>query len=100
MQRSVERILTSHVGSLLRSRKLAKLLIEKEQNLDYDAAAFRQAVDDDMDHVIARQLENGVDVANDGELPRIGFSTYVQSRMSGFGGESPAQRHHRLHHLP
>ena len=88
MQRSVERILTSHVGSLLRSRKLAKLLIEKEQNLDYDAAAFRQAVDDDMDHVIARQLENGVDVANDGELPRIGFSTYVQSRMSGFGGES------------
>ena len=46
MQRSDERILTSHVGSLLRSRKLAKLLIEKEQNLDYDAAAFRQAVDD------------------------------------------------------
>ena len=88
MQRSEERVLTSHVGSLLRSRKLAKLLIEKEQSLGYDTAAFKQAVDDDMDHVVAKQLENGVDVANDGELPRIGFSTYVQSRMSGFGGES------------
>ena len=88
MERSEERILTTHVGSLIRSPKLAALLIEKEQGLDYDAAAFAKAVEVDMDHVIARQYENGCDVANDGELPRIGFSTYVQSRMSGFGGES------------
>lgn len=88
MYRSEERILTTHVGSLIRSPKLAKLLIEKEQGLGYDEAAFGRTVGEDMDHVIERQLEGGVDIANDGELPRIGFSTYVQSRMSGFGGES------------
>ena len=88
MQCSEERILTTHAGSLIRSPGLAKLLIEKEQGVGFDVGAFARAVDEDMDHVIEKQLANGVDVANDGELPRIGFSSYVQSRMSGFGGES------------
>src|SRR5262249_33963944 len=39
-------------------------------------------------HVIAKQLEAGVDVGNDGEQPRVGFSTYPAKRMRGFGGES------------
>src|SRR5262249_61288708 len=38
--------------------------------------------------VIARQLEVGIDVGNDGEQPRESFFTYVQHRMSGFSGES------------
>ena len=41
-----------------------------------------------MQVVVARQLEVGVDVGNDGEQPRAGFSTYVARRMRGFGGES------------
>ncbi len=89
MQRSDQRILTSHVGSLIRSPKLAKALIEREQGLGGDGASLTKAVASDMDHVVAKQAETGVDVPNDGELPRIGFSTYVQNRMSGFGGESP-----------
>ena len=39
-------------------------------------------------HVVEQQLEAGVDVGNDGEQPRAGFSTYVARRMEGFGGES------------
>jgi 5-methyltetrahydropteroyltriglutamate--homocysteine methyltransferase len=38
--------------------------------------------------VVARQLEAGVDVGNDGEQPRVGFSTYPAKRMKGFGGAS------------
>jgi 5-methyltetrahydropteroyltriglutamate--homocysteine methyltransferase len=38
--------------------------------------------------VVRRQLEVGVDVGNDGEQPRAGFSTYVVRRMRGFGGAS------------
>ena len=89
MQRSENRILTTHVGSLIRSPKLAKLLIEREQGLGHDAAELQKAVERDMDHVVDKQAENGCDIPNDGELPRIGFSTYVQNRMTGFGGESP-----------
>ena len=89
MQTSQQRILTTHVGSLIRSPTLAKLLIKREQGLGHDDAAFKKAVESDMNHVVGKQAENGVDVPNDGELPRVGFSTYVQSRMSGFGGESP-----------
>ena len=39
-------------------------------------------------HVVRKQLEAGVDVGNDGEQPRVGFSTYPAKRMRGFGGES------------
>jgi 5-methyltetrahydropteroyltriglutamate--homocysteine methyltransferase len=39
-------------------------------------------------HVVRKQLEAGIDVGNDGEQPRVGFSTYPAKRMRGFGGES------------
>ncbi|HAM58419.1 MAG TPA: methionine synthase, partial [Candidatus Rokubacteria bacterium] len=41
-----------------------------------------------MRHVVKKQLEAGIDVGNDGEQPRVGFSTYPAKRMRGFGGES------------
>ena len=39
-----------------------------------------------MDEIVRKQVEVGIDVAGDGELPRIGLSFYVKDRMSGFGG--------------
>jgi 5-methyltetrahydropteroyltriglutamate--homocysteine methyltransferase len=38
--------------------------------------------------VIGKQLDAGIDVGNNGEQPRESFFTYVQHRMSGFGGRS------------
>src|SRR5207253_2181190 len=38
--------------------------------------------------VVGKQLDAGIDIGNDGEQPRVGFSTYVARRMRGFGGES------------
>ena len=37
---------------------------------------------------IARQVEAGIDIGNDGEQARESFFTYVQHRMTGFGGTS------------
>ena len=88
MQRSTERILTTHAGSLIRDPALAELLMDREQGRAVDGEALDTAIAADMDRLIARQLESGVDIGNDGEVPRIGFSTYVEDRMSGFGGES------------
>ncbi|MBM3517293.1 MAG: methionine synthase [Alphaproteobacteria bacterium] len=88
MERSERCILTTHVGSLIRSPELARMLIEKEQGRAPKPAVMAAAVGHDMDEVIRHQIDSGIDIGNDGEVPRIGLSTYVQSRMSGFGGQS------------
>ncbi|ADB51231.1 cobalamin-independent methionine synthase II family protein [Conexibacter woesei] len=86
MKTSDTRILTTHVGSLPRSRALLDLLVAIENGEEVDRELFRSQVADDLDHVVTRQLAAGVDVGGDGEMPRIGFSQYVKDRMTGFGG--------------
>ena len=88
MLTSQDRMLTTHAGSLPRPPGLETLLIKREKGEAIDQAAFAQAVADGIDWVVARQLESGIDIGNDGEESRVGFQTYVPQRMSGFGGES------------
>ncbi len=88
MQKSEERLLTTHVGSLPRNPGLTDLLIDQEQGKAIDAAALARQSETAVRHVIDEQLKAGVDIINDGEQPRIGFQTYVPQRMRGFGGES------------
>ncbi len=88
MKRSDQRILTTHVGSLPRTTALRDLLVRQDRGEAVDAAALAREAEAAVRHVVARQLEAGVDVGNDGEQPRVGFSTYPAKRMRGFGGES------------
>jgi 5-methyltetrahydropteroyltriglutamate--homocysteine methyltransferase len=88
MATSSERILTTQLGSLPRSEALLAMLMQIEKGVDVDRAQFRHQVEGDMTEVIVRQAEAGIDIAGDGELPRIGFSYYVKDRMTGFGGVS------------
>jgi 5-methyltetrahydropteroyltriglutamate--homocysteine methyltransferase len=88
MRRSDDRILTTHVGSLPRPPALADMLVRQERGEAVDAAALRDAARAAVADVVARQIEAGIDIINDGEQPRVGFQTYVPTRMSGFGGES------------
>jgi 5-methyltetrahydropteroyltriglutamate--homocysteine methyltransferase len=87
MQRSTERILTTHTGSLPRPAVLLEALqgIEHDHRPDPDvfAAQVREAVLD----IVARQVEAGVDAVNDGEMGKVSYSTYVTERLSGFGGK-------------
>jgi 5-methyltetrahydropteroyltriglutamate--homocysteine methyltransferase len=53
-----------------------------------DAAALEREASAAVERVVAGQLEAGIDVGNNGEQPRAGFSTYVAGRMRGFGGAS------------
>jgi len=87
MQRSRERILTTHTGSLPRPPELLPLLFAREDGaVDQNALerGVRQAVAD----VVRRQAEVGVDVLNDGEMGKITYATYVKDRLAGFDGES------------
>ncbi|MQA87114.1 MAG: methionine synthase [Streptosporangiales bacterium] len=88
MQRSEDRILTTHTGSLPRSAKLEDLLIRKEHGESVAASELDRAAGADVERVVGEQIDVGVDVINDGEQPRVGFQTYVGQRMKGFGGAS------------
>jgi 5-methyltetrahydropteroyltriglutamate--homocysteine methyltransferase len=81
-------IATTHVGSLPRGDKLTPLLLARDHGEPYDAAAFDQAVQEAVDAAVAAQLEAGVTVVSDGELGKVGYSTYVIERLEGFGGHS------------
>jgi 5-methyltetrahydropteroyltriglutamate--homocysteine methyltransferase len=62
--------------------------VRQDRGEAVDAGALAREAEAAVRHVIRKQLESGIDVGNDGEQPRVGFSTYPASRMSGFGGES------------
>jgi 5-methyltetrahydropteroyltriglutamate--homocysteine methyltransferase len=86
MERSERRILTTHAGSLPRPKPLVEMLVRQSRREDVDVTALAAAVRDATRYVVARQLEAGIDVGNDGEQGRESFFTYVQHRMTGFGG--------------
>jgi 5-methyltetrahydropteroyltriglutamate--homocysteine methyltransferase len=88
MQRSVERILTTHTGSLPRPPELLTHLFAREEGTSTDPAAREAAIRDAVDWVVRQQVDAGVDVVNDGEMGKISYSTYVKDRLSGFEGES------------
>jgi 5-methyltetrahydropteroyltriglutamate--homocysteine methyltransferase len=93
MKRSTERILTTHTGSLPRPPELVKLLDDLERGRRPDAETFAAHVRDAVADVVARQVRAGVDVVNDGEMSKVGYSTYVTERLSGFGEhQGPAFR--------
>jgi 5-methyltetrahydropteroyltriglutamate--homocysteine methyltransferase len=88
MKRSDKRILTTHAGSLLRPRALGDMLARHSRHEPVDAAALSAAILDATRHVVRLQAQCGIDIANNGEQARESFFTYVQHRMSGFGGQS------------
>ena len=86
MLTSDERILTTHTGSLPRPRRLAELHGRRSRGDAVDRDEFDRGVTDATAQVIAAQVDAGIDVGNDGEQARESFVTYVQHRMTGFGG--------------
>jgi 5-methyltetrahydropteroyltriglutamate--homocysteine methyltransferase len=79
-------IATTHVGSLPRGDVLTPLLLARDKGDPYDAALFDELVQSAVDAAIARQVEAGVSIVSDGELGKVGYSTYMIERLSGFGG--------------
>jgi len=84
MQRSSERILTTHVGSLARPHDLLEVMREKEHGRPYDPARFTEMVTEAVRDVVRRQAEAGLDVVTDGEMGKVSFLTYVKERLAGF----------------
>jgi len=89
MKLSTDRILTTHVGSLPRPESLADLLVRRESGEAIDEATFDAQARDAVRDIVARQVAVGIDIVSDGEMSKIGYSTYIKDRCSGFSGDSP-----------
>lgn len=79
-------IATTHVGSLPRSMALAEMLIAKDHGKDVNQAAFETLVQQEIKAAVELQIAAGVSIVSDGELGKVGYSTYITERLSGFGG--------------
>jgi 5-methyltetrahydropteroyltriglutamate--homocysteine methyltransferase len=99
MKRSVDRILTTHVGSLIRPQPLQEFLRAKQASKPFDLQAYDHCLTRSVADVVRRQAEAGIDVISDGEFGKsISWSQYVLERLSGFKrrpvkpGGNPFQR--------
>jgi 5-methyltetrahydropteroyltriglutamate--homocysteine methyltransferase len=86
MQRSTGRILTTHTGSLPRPPSLRDSLYAQEQGTLADQAVFEAQVQQAVNAVVHQQVSCGLDIINDGEMSKIGYSSYVKDRLTSFEG--------------
>jgi 5-methyltetrahydropteroyltriglutamate--homocysteine methyltransferase len=87
MQRSTDRILTTHVGALQRPQELSKAMTERGEWAPDVLPELRTAVAE----VVARQEQAGIDVVDDGEFGKTLWMWYVRDRMDGIGSREWAQ---------
>jgi 5-methyltetrahydropteroyltriglutamate--homocysteine methyltransferase len=79
MKRSDQRILTTHVGSLIRPKALLDAGKDRTHGQAYQRELKRVVAD-----VVAQQAKAGIDVVNDGEFGKSGWANYILERLSGF----------------
>jgi 5-methyltetrahydropteroyltriglutamate--homocysteine methyltransferase len=100
MQRSVDRILTTHTGSLPRPDDLTQAMFAREEGVPVDPAALAARIRSAVAQVVRKQTEVGVDVISDGEFSKPSYATYVKDRLAGFGGASHPLQYRDLVDFP
>src|SRR5262245_25198350 len=86
MKRSLDRILTTHVGSLPRPPDLREMLLARDSKVPLDQTAFERRVQSAVADCVADQVAGGVDIVSDGELGKPNFVMYVADRLRGMEG--------------
>ncbi|MGA7973430.1 MAG: cobalamin-independent methionine synthase II family protein [Pseudolabrys sp.] len=85
MKHSTDRILTTHVGSLIRPPELQDFLRLKQGGKPYDDEAYQACLTKSVAEVVKRQAQAGIDVVSDGEFGKsISWAQYALTRLSGF----------------
>jgi len=85
MNRSNDRILTTHVGSLVRPDDLVEFLRLQDEGKTFEERSFQNCLRRSVSQVANRQIATGLDIINDGEFGKtISWSRYVLERMTGF----------------
>ncbi len=84
----MDKIKTTHVGSLPRSKKLSEILFRKDKNELFDQGELDKIIEEDVNKIVKKQIDIGIDIISDGEMSKISYATYVKDRLHGFSGES------------
>ena len=87
----VDRILTTHTGSLPRPDDLIQMMWAKGDGIPVDEVALARRVGSAVEEVVERQRKAGITIVNDGEMSKPSYATYIKDRLHGFGGESVQQ---------
>jgi len=84
MPHSTDRILTTHVGSLIRPARLIEFWRAIEDGKAYDEAAFEACLTDCVAEVVRQQAETGIDIVSDGEFSKgVNWAFYIFKRLTG-----------------
>ena len=86
MTQNIDRILTTHTGSLPRGRELTGLYANRQKGEAFDADAIASLARESVRKVVAREAAVGIDIGNDGEQMKDGFFLYLKHRLTGLGG--------------
>jgi 5-methyltetrahydropteroyltriglutamate--homocysteine methyltransferase len=100
MKRSLERILTTHTGSLPRPADLVRTMFAREEGVPVDGSALAARIRTAVAEVVRKQIDAGITVINDGELSKPSYATYVKDRLNGFGGTSHSLQYRDLVDFP
>ena len=102
MKCSTDRILTTHAGSLPRPAVLTQAIVGHDHGTlgPDEAGALPTQIRDAVATIAKSQAEAGVDIMNDAEASKIGYSTYVRERLSGFSGKGRGLTIWDLHDVP
>ena len=96
----MDKIKTTHVGSLPRSNELSDLLFKKDKQEKIDVNNFDEIVKRDVKKIVKKQINLGIDFISDGEMSKISYATYVKDRIDGFSGESERKTPQDLDDFP
>ncbi|MFN8636537.1 MAG: cobalamin-independent methionine synthase II family protein [Chloroflexota bacterium] len=88
MKHSTDRILTTHTGSLPRPDDLVGMLEGHDQREARADAGFQARVSGAVKEIVRKQVDAGITVVNDGEMSKVGYSTYITDRATGFSEQS------------
>jgi 5-methyltetrahydropteroyltriglutamate--homocysteine methyltransferase len=83
MKRSESRILTTHVGSLIRPKELRDLATAANQSPE-NKKKYEDFLRESVADVVKKQARAGIDIVNDGEYGKSSWANYVLERITGF----------------
>ncbi|MDC1417461.1 cobalamin-independent methionine synthase II family protein [Candidatus Thioglobus sp.] len=84
----MNRILTSHVGSLPRTQEVVDYIFARENSQKYNEKSFDECMEENVLKTVEKQKNAGIDIVSDGETSKISYATYVKDRYTGFSGDS------------
>src|ERR1700722_2579702 len=83
MKRSEKRILTTHVGSIVRPQRLRVITPAASESAE-NKKRYEEVLRESVAEVVKMQAQAGIDIVNDGEFGKSSWANYILERTTGF----------------